>query len=66
MVELELTGHCKDCLDIELDLNNFSIGFMNVYKVRCIHEKVCRHLAAELKHDGALCDSVRAEDCREV
>lgn len=66
MVELELTGHCKDCLDIELELKHCHLGFLEIYKVRCIHDAVCRHLAAELETDGALCDSVRAEDCREV
>ena len=66
MVKLELTGHCECCKDIDLDLGHYSLGFMKIYKVRCIHEGVCRHLAAELETDGALCDSVRAEDCREV
>ena len=66
MVELELTGHCGSCKDIDLDLGYYRLDSMKIYKVRCIHEDVCRHLAAELETDGALCDSVRAEDCREV
>lgn len=42
MVELTLTGKCKDCPYIELDLDYLFENTGRIYFIRCIHDKVCQ------------------------
>lgn len=52
MVELKLSGCCKDCNHIQLDLQKTTVfwntDYRNVYSLRCIHEPVCGALEKEL------------------
>ena len=52
MVELKISGCCKDCRHIDLDMKKevYFAGkdYQNVYSLRCIHEPVCAKLEKEL------------------
>lgn len=51
MIELKITGCCKRCKYIDLDLREYSIMFDLEsdlrYEVRCKHENVCGALLKE-------------------
>ncbi len=52
MIELNITGFCRGCEHIELDLRSIGI-FSDIcgkaYSIRCIHDEVCGKLAKEKK-----------------
>lgn len=57
-VELKLTGACKECEYIDLDLDYFHSGFKKVYRLRCEHEPTCYHMKRE--HEEAMKDIDKA------
>lgn len=59
MIELKLTGCCKNCKHSDLELRSYSIFFDLEtdarYRVTCKHEDVCGALAKEkeaMKHEN--------------
>ena len=61
MVKLEITGCCKDCRHIKIDMKetDYFTGHYhrNFYSLSCIHEPVCARLEKELS-DGKADENV--------
>lgn len=62
-VELKLTGSCKKCeyIDLELDYfraETYSKGSRKIYSLKCRHEPTCYHMQRE--HEEAMKDIDKA------
>lgn len=64
-VELKLTGSCKKCEYIDLDLDYFLAGNRKIYRLRCEHEPTCYHMQREHEESMAAIDEVLSELCSE-
>lgn len=62
MVELKISGCCKNCRNIDLRLKESSIWVsaidhipekINAYSIACIHEAVCAALEKEMSNGEA-------------
>lgn len=47
MIELRITGCCRECYEIDLHLVSEPFGRGRAYALRCVHENVCGKLEKE-------------------
>lgn len=69
-VELKLTGSCKECEYIDLDLDYYRADTFNgesrkLYAIKCRHEPTCYHMQREHEESMAAINRVLSELCSE-